>query len=439
MTVLDLQKLDVQHSWHPCAQMKDYETLKPLVVESASGSYIRCEGGQRLIDATSSWWCKSLGHAHPQLKAALLQQVDKFEHVMFANTTHDAVAQLSARLAKLMPGLDKVFYAGDGACAVEIAMKMSVHYRHLKGDAKKSKFVALKNGYHGETSGALSVSSASWLDSSPYASMLFDPIVIEPLYVSGCSDPQWLDAAAHWKKVEAQLLSQKDAITAIIVEPIVQAAGGMKIISQDFLQRLAQFAKTNDIHLIADEIMTGLGRTGKMLACEYAKISPDFVCLGKGLTAGWMPFSAVLTSGTVYQAFYADHDSGKAFLHSHTYSGNALGASVALAALDVIAQEGLCERAHRLQALMRTHLLSIAEQTGLIDNVRGIGAMVAADIVSQADRPRPGHAFFQKAIEHGALMRPIGDTIYWVPPLNIGEETLAELAEITKKTLLAIG
>ncbi len=433
----DLQQLDLKYNWHPCSQMKDYEQFRPLVIKRAYGSYLELSDGKKIIDAISSWWCKSLGHNHPVLKQALLHQIEQFEHVIFANTTHENITRLSQKLTTFMPHLEKVFYAGDGSCAVEVAMKMSLHYRVLEGNTNKTQFIALKNGYHGETSGALSVSDLG-LYRTPYRTMLFDPILVEPLSVSGADDPAWHNAELHWGEVEKTLLPYCDNATAIIVEPILQGAGGMKVYSQDFLSRLANFAKQHDIHLIADEIMTGIGRTGKMLACEHALIKPDFVCLSKGLTSGWMPFSAVLTTNPIYQAFYDDNESGKAFLHSHTYSGNALGVSLALATLNVIEQEGLINRAAQLQAMMRQEFDRVADKTGMLTNIRGIGAVIAADLAAENLPSRAGYQLYQEAVRQGALLRPLGHTIYWLPPLNIGAETLSRLGEITLNSLQAI-
>lgn len=422
--------LDKQYIWHPCSQMKDYEQFPPLVVKRAHGSYIELSDGTKLIDAISSWWCKSLGHGHPALKEALLRQLDQFEHVMFAHTTHEAIAELSHSLSHLMPGLNKTFYAGDGSCAVEIALKMSLHYHQLAGQSQKTRFIALKNGYHGETSGALSVSDLG-IYRDPYRAMLFDPVLIEPLYVSGNTDPAWNDAQAHWQKIEPILLACCEETTAIIVEPIVQGAGGMKVYSQDFLARLATFAKAHDIHLIADEIMTGIGRTGKMLASEHANITPDFICLSKGLTSGWMPFSVVLTTEAIYQAFYDDYEKGKSFLHSHTYSGHALGASLALATLQVMEQECLCTKSEHLQSIMRGFMETIASETGLLHNIRGIGSIIAADLVKDRLPPRAGYRLYHEAVKLGALLRPIGNTVYWMPPFTISHAELEALHHIT--------
>jgi adenosylmethionine-8-amino-7-oxononanoate aminotransferase len=436
MIAEEIQQLDAQYIWHPCSQMKDYELFKPLVVKRAYGSYIELADGKKIIDAISSWWCKSLGHNHPALKKALLQQLEQFEHVILTNTTNDIIVNLSQQLASLMPHLSKVFYASDGSCAVEIALKMSLHSRIIEVKKQRTQFLALKNGYHGETLGALSVSDIG-LYSSPYAAVLFKTPYIEVPYVSGIEDPLWHNAAEEWHAAEKLLEPFHDTTTAIIIEPIVQGAAGMKIYSKDFLERLASWAHQNDIHIIADEIMTGIGRTGKMLACEHTNIKPDFICLSKGLTSGWLPLSAVITTDNIYQNFYDDYETGKAFLHSHTYSGNALAASVAVATLDVIRQESLCERAIKLQTIMMNHLQEIANQTGMLKNLRGIGAIVAADLIVDDNR-RQGYSIFREAVKLGALLRPLGNTLYWFPPLLTEENTLNELKCITLKAIQSL-
>lgn len=426
-----IEILDLKHVWHPCSQMKDYEEFKPLLIKSASGSYIELKNGKKLIDAISSWWCKSLGHNHPTLKTALKQQMEKFEHVILANTTNEVIVELSHRLATLTPSLKKVFYTGDGSCAVEVAMKMSLHSRIITGDKKRTKFIALKNGYHGETAGALSVSNLN-LYRSPYSAMLFKPFFIGNIpYVSNIRVDQWNNCVNEWKQIEHLLEPYTKTTTAVIVEPIVQGAAGMKIYSKDFLARLSHWAKTHNIHLIADEIMTGIGRTGKMLACEHAQITPDFVCLSKGLTSGWLPFSAVLTHDEMYKFFYDDYKTGKSFLHSHTYSGNVLGASVALATLKTIHKENLCKRVTDFSEILYKNMKVVSEKTGQLTNIRNIGAIVAADLQCHPTLPRLGYEIYKAAIKLGALLRPLGNTIYWLPPLNIECSVIEELRDIT--------
>jgi len=434
----DLINLDLQHVWHPCSQMKDYEVLPPLVVKSAKGSYIELTDGRKIIDAISSWWCKSLGHAHPRLQQALQNQMEKFEHVILANTTSEVIVELSQQLVQLTRSLNKVFYAGDGSCAIEIAMKMSLHWRHIRGEKKRDKFLALENGYHGETIATLSVSDQG-IYRDPYQPLLFDSEFIGPLpYVFGDKDPLWNDCQNHWNKIEKQLEPYVETATAIIVEPIVQGAGGMKIYSQDLLRRLRRWTAKHGIHLIADEIMTGMGRTGKMLACEHAQIEPDFLCLSKGLTSGWLPFSAILTTDDIYEEFYFDYKLGNNFLHSHTFCGNALGASVALEVLKIFAEDNICTEAKQLGDAMLVAMQEVAVTTKKLQNVRGIGAMVAADLICDDPSRRVGFEVYQKAVELGALLRPLGNTIYWLPPLNMKRSTLEQLKQITIEAILAV-
>jgi len=428
----DLIKRDHDTLWHPCSQMKDYETFKPLITHSASGSYITLSNGQKIIDAISSWWCKSLGHGHPKLKAALIKQLDYFEHIILANTTNNNIIELSERLSSLTKNLNKVLYASDGSCAVEIAMKMSIHARQITGEVSRYKFMALSNGYHGETGLALSVSDLG-IYSDPYKAILINTIFLENIpYVNNKQDPLWEDCSSYWPDIEKQLEQHKDQLTAIIIEPIVQAAGGMLIYSKDFLQRLRKWTAQYNIHLIADEIMTGLYRTGLPLACNHADIEPDFLCLGKGLTAGFLPLSAVLIPNKIYELFYDDYEAGKSFLHSHTHTGNALAISVALENLKIIKTE-IIDHEDLLAELMN----EVAESTGKLNNIRNIGSVVAADLISPTPIPRMGYKVYQEAIKLGALLRPLGNTLYWVPPMNISKEVLYKLKDITRNAIVA--
>ena len=434
----ELVERDLKHVWHPCSQMKDYETFLPQMVKSAKGSYIELTDGRKLIDAISSWWCKSLGHNHPRLKKALNEQMAQFEHVILANTTNEIIVKLSEKLSSLTSHLNKVFYAGDGSCAVEVALKMSSHSRIIQGKSERKKFIALENGYHGETVGALSVSDLG-IYKSPYESLCFDCEMIKNIpYVSGQQDPIWHDCTEQWKIIEQQLAPLAKTATAVILEPIVQGAGGMLIYSQDFLKRLSIWAKNNDIHLIADEIMTGIGRTGKMLACEHANIEPDFVCLSKGLTSGWMPFSAVLTHKEMYEIFYNDYVPEKSFLHSHTFSGNALGACLALEVLNIFQEESICQKVNDLESCLLENMLDLAELSGQLTNIRNIGGVVAADLKTNQSKERLGFEVYQKAIQYGALLRPLGNTIYWLPPLNSSKKMVQDLKEITYQAIQSV-
>jgi len=429
---------DLKHTWHPCTQMKDHEHFPPLMINKAYGPYIELDNGKRVIDAISSWWCKSLGHGEPRLKQALQKQLDSFEHVMLGNTTHETIIKLGEKLAELAPGLDKVFYASDGACALEIAMKMSLHAHHLQGQPRKSNFIALSNSYHGETIATLSVSDLGCYR-TPYKPLLFDTQFIQDIpYVNHRTDPLWHDCGDIWDNIEKQLEPLAERTTAIVVEPIVQAAGGMRIYSQDFLRRLRRWTQQHNVHLIADEIMTGIGRTGLPLACQHAQITPDFVCLGKGLTSGWLPMSAVLTSAEIFNLFYDDYEQGKSFLHSHTHSGNALAASVALACLNIMDDDNIYQRVRQMETTLLTMMEEIADSTKQLTNIRSIGGIVAADLKVKPANQRLGFALSQKAIEYGALLRPLDNTLYWTPPLNTSDDVLQELQHATEQAICSI-
>lgn len=437
-----IQSRDLAHIWHPCSQMKDYETFQPLQIVKAEGSYLYTADGGKLIDAISSWWCKSLGHSHPRISQAVKKQIDSFEHVIMANTCNATLVELSERLSSIAPGLHKVFYADNGSTAVEIAIKMSLQYHLQIGNPQKKQFLALKNGYHGETILTLAAGDCE-LYSAPYAGLMPTIGKIDDIpYTSGEDDPLWNNMTDKvWLNIENQLNPIADTLSGILFEPILQGAGGMKIYSQDFLKRLRKWADKNKVHLLADEIMTGFGRTGKMLACEHAGIVPDFACLSKGLTAGWGPMATVLTSNAVYNAFYDDYSTGKAFMHSNTYCGYPLAAAAALESLKIYEDEKTFSRVRTKSSDLCQRMEHIAASTGALTNIRNIGFLVAADIVDSAtgipfpSKQRTGYRCYQNAVTLGALLRPLGDTIYFLPPLNTPDTVLDELAEIAEKAL----
>lgn len=428
---------DLQHIWHPCSQMKDYETFKPLLIKNAKGCYIELQSGHRLIDAISSWWCKSLGHSHPALKKALFNQANRFEHVILANTCQEPLVRLAEKLASFTKTLQKVFFASEGSSAVEIALKMSLHARIISGDTKRTQFMALENGYHGETILALAASDLS-LYRKPYQSLLPKISFLTSLpYLSSERDPLWDDCSKSWPTIEAQLNQHASTLSAIIFEPIIQGSGGMRLYSKDFLVRLQKWARSHQVHLIADEIMTGLGRTGYPLACQHADVEPDFICLSKGLTGGFLPMSAVLTTNNIYDLFYDDYETGKSFLHSHTFSGNALAAAVAWECLHILETEDIYTKV-RVQAPYLRHLMqNVANETKRLTNIRGIGSIIAADLILEPHQhtKRYGYQIYQEAIKMGALLRPLGNTIYWLPPLNIKNKTLKQLSNITSRAI----
>lgn len=423
---------DLHHVWHPCSQMKDFEAIPPLVVERAQGSYLYTNKGP-LIDAISSWWCKSLGHGHPDIINAIINQLQRFEHVIAANTTHPALVELAELLAQITKK-QHIFFASDGSSAVEIALKLTIHANQLKGFSQKNQFIALKNGYHGETLATMGTSDLG-LYKAPYTAYGVPCDFIESVpYVSGKNDPLWNNCDEYWQTAEKQLTALAEKACAIIFEPIVQGAGGMLCYSPDFLKKLSSWAKTNNIYLIADEIMTGLGRTGEWLACDHAGIEPDLICLSKGLTSGSIPLSCVMIDPAVFELFYDDYAQGKSFLHSHTYSGNSLAVCAALATLKTMHTEHIISKARSIGDYMFTCMQEIAHLSGKLTNVRGVGALVAADL-EDTSLKRIGTKVYQQALEHGALIRPIGNTLYWLPPLNIDQKTIGKLAEITLNSI----
>ncbi len=422
--------------------MKDYEIFPPLEIEKARGAYLYSPGGRNTIDAISSWWCKSLGHAHPRIAKAVKRQISKFEHVISANTCNSVLSELSERLASLMPGLDKLFYADNGSTAIEIAMKMSLQYHAQTGNSQKTKFASLSNGYHGETLLTLSAGDCG-IYSSKFSPLLINVEKLSPIpYVSGIEDPLWKKIPDNqWLPVKEQLEKMRETLCAVLLEPIVQGAGGMKIYSQDFLRRISSWTKKNNVHLIADEIMTGFGRTGRFFACEHAAVTPDYLCMSKGLSAGWAPFAAVLCTRKIYEAFYDDYSTGKAFLHSNTFCGYAIGAAAALENLKIMEEEQIPAQVAARSCEIRKVLDEIRSETSALSKSRGIGFVAAAEIVNPKDgssfepSKRTGFNFYRQAVVNGALLRPLGDTVYLMPPLNCPPKIIDKLKAIALKSL----
>lgn len=421
---------DLKHHFHPCSQMKDMENYPPFEVKKAKGSILYTSQGE-IIDAISSWWCKSLGHGYDSISQAISEQLQSFEHVITANSTNTKIVELSEKLAKITK-LQHAFFASDGSSAVEIALKLAIFAQKIKGNPERNEFLALKNGYHGETFATLSVSDLG-LYKEPFSQLSLRTHFIKPHYINNANEPAFNDFQ-DFALVEQELEKIKHKICAFIFEPIVQGAGGMLCYSQDFLHKLSQWAKKNNIYLIADEIMTGFGRTGKWLASQYANIQPDIVCLSKGLTSGTIPFSAVMLDKAIYDLFYDDFKSGKSFLHSHTFSGNALGVSAALATINAMQELDINTKALELGKYMDECFTEIGNLTNKVTNIRSIGAVVAAELVP-CKHERISLEFHQKALKNGALLRPLGNTLYWLPPLNTDFNTIAKLCEITLNSI----
>ena len=408
--------------WHPCTQMKLHESQPLLPVVRGDGVWLYDAEGRRYLDAVSSWWVNLFGHNQPQIKAAVRDQMDRIEHVMLAGLTHEPVVQLSERLAALT-GLGHAFYASDGASATEIALKMSAHHWRNLGRPAKHRFVALQHGYHGETAGALAVTDIPVFRQA-YGDLL-RPAAVVPNPDARAAAPGETAAACAERcalALEAFLVEHHHGTAALIVEPLVQCATGMAMHDAHYLRRARALCDEYSVHLIADEIATGFGRTGTMFACEQAGIRPDFICLSKGLTGGYLPLSAVLTTDAVYAAFY-DDDSARGFLHSHSHTGNALACAAALATLDLLGGDCLARNAATARRLSAAAKPLDAHPS--VRHARRLGMIWAWDI----DTPDPTFArrYHRAALRHGLLLRPIGRTLYFMPPYVIDDAAIEHL------------
>jgi adenosylmethionine-8-amino-7-oxononanoate aminotransferase len=422
--------------WHPCTQMKHHETLPLVPISRAEGVWLYDFEGRRILDAIGSWWVNLLGHGNPRINAALRQQLDSLEHVMLAGFTHAPAVELSERLAKLAPGgLGHCFFASDGASAVEIALKMSYHYWRNAGRSAKSGFVTLANSYHGETLGALSVTDIP-LYRDTYAPLLRASVQVPSpdwrLAEPGETPREYAQRCA--KALEEHFERHAAETAALIVEPLVQCAGGMAMHDAEYLRRAREFCDRFDVHLIADEIAVGFGRTGTLFACEQAGIAPDFLCLSKGLTGGYLPLSVVLATDRVYQAFY-DDKLERGFLHSHSYSGNPLACRAALAVLDILEDENVLERNQNTAATLNRRAGGLRSHAR-VTHFRNTGMIWAFDV--RDAQPGFGPDFYRGALEMGVLLRPLGSTVYWMPPYII-EETEIDFLLSTVKRLLDAG
>jgi adenosylmethionine-8-amino-7-oxononanoate aminotransferase len=409
--------------------MKQLELLPPVPIARAQGAWLYDFDGRRYLDAVGSWWVNLFGHGHPRINAAIAAQLGELEHVMLAGFTHRPIVELSERLSALAPGrLGHCFYGSDGASAVEIALKMSFHYWRNTGRSTKTSFASLAGSYHGETLGALAVSDVA-IFRDAYAPLLRQQATVTSpdarLAASGVSAQQHALVAAG--ALEAYLAGHHPITAALIVEPLVQGAAGMVMYDPAYLARARELCTLYGVHLIADEIMTGFGRTGTMFACEQAAVAPDFMCLSKGLTGGYLPLSVVLTTDEVFAAFY-DDDVARGFLHSHSYTGNALACRAALEVLDIFRDEQVIAT-NRNRADAVGVLAKPLAAHPKVSNFRHLGMIWAFEVETR--RSDFTRWCFAAALERELLLRPIGRTVYWMPPYCLSETEMALLAERT--------
>jgi adenosylmethionine---8-amino-7-oxononanoate aminotransferase len=415
--------LDHSHLWHPFTQQGDWCDEEPLVIERAEGTDLIGADGRRYIDGVSSLWCNVHGHRHPGIDKAIREQLDRVAHSTMLGLTHPAAARLASRLVDIAPpGLNRVFYSDSGSTATEIALKMAFQYWQQQGGeaARRTSYVCMHDAYHGDTVGAVSVGGIE-LFHSAYRPLLFDAHHVAPG-----------DAA----ELECVLDFHKGEIAAVIVEPLVQGAAGIRVQPPGYLRRVRELCDRHDVFLICDEVATGFGRTGTMFACEQERVSPDLLCLAKGLTGGYMPLAATLATERIYEGFLGSHEDYRTFFHGHTYTGNPLACAAAIASLDAFEREGTLLKLQPKIRLLGELLGAVAGMPEVAE-VRARGFMAGVDLGEHDPALRLGHRVTLEARERGAIVRPLGDTVVLMPPLAISKAELRRLVGIVAESIRA--
>ena len=416
---------DRRYLWHPFTQQRGWEQEEALVVAEADGCWLIDDDGRRYIDGVSSLWCTVHGHRHPILDLAIKDQLDRVAHTTLLGLTNEPAVELARRLVELAPdGLTRVFYSDSGSTAVEIALKMAFQYWQQRGggEARRTRFVSLEGAYHGDTLGSVSVGGID-LFHSAYRPLLFDSLTVPP---GDATD------------MEEVLADNEGEVAAVIVEPLVQGAAGMMLQPPGYLRRVRELCDAHDVLLICDEVATGFGRTGRMFACEHEEVSPDLMCLGKGITGGYMALAATLTSERIYEGFLGAHEEFRTFFHGHTYTGNPLACAAGLASLRLFEQERTLER---LQPKIRqlTELLRPVAALGPVAEVRQRGFMCGIELGGFPVEARIGHQVTLEARRRGVVIRPLGDVVVLMPPLAIPERELRRLVEVLGESIVAAG
>jgi adenosylmethionine-8-amino-7-oxononanoate aminotransferase len=418
---VDLVSADRDHLWHPFTQQRGWEREEPLIVERAEGTDLVDTEGRRYIDGVSSLWCNVHGHRHPVIDAAVREQLDRIAHTTMLGLSHPSAIELAARLVDIAPpGLSRVFYSDSGSTAAEIALKMAFQYWQQQGGehARKTKFVALRDAYHGDTVGSVSVGGIE-LFHSLYRPLLFDTLKAEP---------------GHTAEMERLLVENEREVAAVIMEPLVQGAAGILVHPEGYLRAVRELCDRHGVLLILDEVATGFGRTGRMFACEHEQVAPDFLCLAKGITGGYLPLAATLATERVYEGFLGEFEEFRTFFHGHTYTGNPLACAAALATLDVFEEERTLERLQPKLALLGD-LLEPLEAHPAVAEVRRRGTMTGIELGGFPLEARMGHQVTLEARRRGAIVRPLGDVVVLMPPLSISEADLTRLVAITAEAI----
>lgn len=427
LTRADIVALERRHVWPPYTSSERHESVDPLVVVGGEGPWIEDADGRRLLDANASWWTVTLGHQNPRLRAALVRQAEALMHVSTGGITHAPVALLARELTEVAPeGLSRVHFSDDGSTAVEVAIKAAFQHWQQSGRPTRTRFLALAGAYHGDTLGAASLAALEEFH------RVFAPLLFEVIRPPAPDDPHgWERVVEH---VERELRADGDRIAAVVVEPLVQGAAGMRMHPPEVLRRLREATLAADTFLIADEVFTGYGRTGRMWACEHAGVTPDLMCVAKGFTAGVLPMAATLATERVYDGFRGGPD--RALMHGHTFCGNPLGAAVAREVLAIYREDDIVGQVAAKAPLVRRAFERIAAIPG-VRRVRSLGLIGAADLGERGYHGALGWRAFDAALERGAFLRPLGDTVYVTPALNISEDDLALLLSIVEDSIRA--
>jgi len=434
----DWIKKDLKYLWHPYTQMKDCLTFPPILIEKAKGVKLYDNKGNFYYDTISSWWCNVHGHNHPKIKSAVKKQLDSLEHVLFAGFTHKGAILLAEKLIALTNGkFSKVFFSDNGSTSVEVALKLSFQYWQNKGKNKKTKFVSLDCGYHGDTVGTMSVSGVD-LFNEVFSPLFFSSFKIPSPYCYRCPcGLQKTECSINCIKPAEELLKNKsDEICAIILEPMVMCAGGMIVYPKEYLKKIALLAKKYNVHLILDEVATGFGRTGKMFAYEHVRnISPDFLCISKGITGGYLPLSATLTTEKIYREFYGDYELKKTFFHGHTYTANPLACSAALASLALFDQEKTMANVEKLAPMLSLGLDKFKD-LNFVGDVRCIGLIGCIEMVKDKKtkesfglKKRMALEVYKAGLKNNLVLRPLGDIVYLFLPLSVKRHELEDILQ----------
>ena len=425
-------KRDLKVVWHPCTQMKDHEKIPLIPIKDGKGVWLRDFDGNKYIDAISSWWVNLFGHSNPYINKKITQQINKLEHVLLAGFTHMPAITLAERLIKLSPKkIKKCFFTDNGSSAIDAAMKMSYHYWKNNGYHKKTKFISLTNSYHGETLGSLSVSNID-LYKKTYKNLMKDTIIVESpdcfLKNEKCSDKKHTEIM--FDKMLRSIEKNHSNTCAVILEPLVQCAGYMRMYHPIYLKLLRQACDKYNIHLIADEIAVGFGRTGTMFAYEQSKITPDIICLSKGITGGYMTLSTILTTDNIYNAFYDEYTKLNAFLHSHSYTANPIACATANASLDLFEKNNTLKNNKTLSKYILESLSDLWKHPNVGD-IRQHGMITAVEMVKNKTKNIPfnwkerrGLKAYNFGLKHNVLIRPLGNVIYFMPPYIIKKKEI---------------